>query len=234
MIISFFMRVFYYIIHIMIITYHGHSSFKLKGGEGTVVTDPFHEYVGFEFPNASGDVVTVSHDHQDHNQASVVKGTARSDKPFVIDTPGEYEVGGVSVFGVSTFHDDTQGAERGPNTIFTVLMDDLRVCHLGDLGHELTPEQVSKIGLVDILLCPVGGVFTIDPKTAVRVIKTLEPSIVIPMHYQTASHDKKVFGELASVDEFLKEYGVEAQAEEKLRIERSKLPEETEVVVLQR
>ena len=218
----------------MIITYHGHSSFKLKGKDGTVVTDPFHSYIGFDFLSASADIVTTSHDHKDHSQVKQVSKTARRDKPFIIDTPGEYEVGGVSVFGVKTWHDQTQGAERGENIAFTVLLDDMRVCHLGDLGHELTPQQIAKIGAVDILFCPVGGVFTIDPKTAVTVIQALEPSIVIPMHYKTPAHDEKVFGEMSTLEEFLKEYGVEVEAEEKLNIDRSRLPDETEVVVLRR
>ncbi len=218
----------------MIITYYGHSSFKLKGKDGVVITDPFYSYIGFDFPNASADIVTVSHNHKDHNQVNRVSKTARRDKPFIITTPGEYEVGGISIFGVKTFHDQTEGAERGVNSVFTILLDDMRVCHLGDLGHELTPEQAIKIGAVDILLCPVGGVFTIDPKTAVKVIKTLEPSIVIPMHYKTPAHDEKIFGEMSTLEEFLKEYGVEVEAEEKLNIDRARLPAETEVVVLQR
>jgi len=218
----------------MIITYHGHSSFKLKGKDGSVVTDPFHSYVGFDFPKVSADIVTTSHPHEDHNQVGKVGKTARRDKPFIINAPGEYEVGGISVFGVKTFHDQTQGAERGTNIVFTVLLDDLRVCHLGDLGHELSPEQITKIGSVDVLLCPVGGVFTIDPKVAVKTIKALEPSIVIPMHYKTPAHDEKVFGEMSTLEEFLKEYGVEVEAEEKLNVDRSRLPEETEVVVLRR
>ncbi|MBU0578445.1 MBL fold metallo-hydrolase [Patescibacteria group bacterium] len=218
----------------MIITYHGHSSFKLKGKDGTVITDPYHSYVGFEFPTVSADIVTVSHDHQDHNQVSLVSGTARRKNPFIIDTPGEYEVGGISVFGVETYHDQSNGAKRGLNTVFTIFFDEMRICHLGDLGHELTLEQMTQIGRVDILFCPVGGVFTIGPKIAVKVIKALEPSIVIPMHFKTTSHDEKIFGELATVDEFLKEYGVEVQTEEKLNIDRNRLPEETEIVVLRR
>jgi len=218
----------------MIITYHGHSSFKLKGKDGSVVTDPFHSYVGFDFPKASADIITISHDHEDHNQVGRVGKTVRRDKPFIITTPGEYEVGGISVFGVKTFHDQIEGAERGTNIVFTILLDDLRVCHLGDLGHELSPEQITKIGSVDVLLCPVGGVFTIDPKTAVKTIKALEPSIVIPMHYKTSAHDEKVFGEMSTLEEFLKEYGVEVEAEEKLNVDKSRLPEETEVVVLRR
>ncbi len=218
----------------MIITYNGHSSFKLKGKAGTVVTDPFHSYIGIEMPKVSADLVTISHDHKDHNYVDAVSATARRDRPFVIDSPGEYEVAGISVFGVQTYHDDQQGAERGTNIIYTILLDDLRVCHLGDLGHELTPEQIDEIGDVDILLCPVGGVYTIGPKAAINVIKTLEPSMVIPMHYQTSALDENTFGELATLEEFLKEYGVEVEPDDKLNIDRSNLPEETEVVVLRR
>lgn len=218
----------------MIITYHGHSSFKLRGKIGTVITDPFSSEIGFEFPNVSGDVVTISHDHEDHNQAALVSGTARRKEPFVIDMPGEYEVGDISIFGVRAYHDGQTGEERGSNNIFTTFLDGLRICHLGDLGHELEPELVSQIGLVDILLCPVGGIYTVGPKKAIKVIKALEPSLVVPMHYKTPLHNEKTFGELATVNDFLNEYGVEVEPEEKLNISSSKLPEETEIVVLER
>lgn len=216
----------------MEITYHGHSCFKLKGGAGTVITDPYQDYVGFSLPNLSADVVTSSHDHPDHNAVDKIRATARRERPFIIDHNGEYEVAGISVFGAKTYHDATQGAERGQNTVFTVLLDDIRVCHLGDLGHELTSAQLSEIGAVDVVLCPVGGVFTIDPKTAVKVIHALEPGIVIPMHYKTPGHDQKVFGELNTLDEFLNAYGAEVTPTDKLRLEKNKLPEETELVVL--
>lgn len=218
----------------MTITYQGHASFKLKGKTGVLVTDPYADQVGFSFPRVSADVVTVSHSHQDHNAVNKVEATSRRDKPFVIDTLGEYEVGGISVFGVETYHDATEGAERGINFCFTILIDDIRVCHLGDLGHQLNSKLVSQIGAVDVLLCPVGGVYTIDPKKAVSVIKALEPSIVIPMHYRTPAHDSEMFGELSTVDDFLKEMGVEAKTEDKLQLEKIRLPEETEVIVLQR
>lgn len=218
----------------MNITYLGHSCFKLKGKVGTVVTDPFHSYVGFNLPAVSADIVTISHSHQDHNQVQSVSSSSRRSRPFVIDMAGEYEVGGISVFGTKTYHDSAQGIERGENIAYVIYLDGLRVCHLGDLGHELTVEQRAEIGAVDVLLCPVGGVFTIDPKTAVAVIKSLEPSIVIPMHYKTPLHDEKVFGELATLHDFLVEYGVEVKAEDKLLVEKGRLPEETEVVVLER
>lgn len=217
----------------MIITYHGHACFKLKGKRGTIVTDPYNDSIGLSLPRLSADIVTVSHDHDDHSASSKVTASSRRDRAFVIDQPGEYEVAGISVFGVRSYHDDVGGAERGENNIFTSLLDEIRVCHLGDLGHELTQEQLDSIGSVDILLCPVGGHYTIDPATAVKVIRALEPSIAIPMHYRTAQHDAGIFGEAAELDAFLKEYGVEPERQAKLDIELSRLPEETQLVVLE-
>lgn len=218
----------------MTITYLGHSAFKIKGKRGTVVTDPFDQYVGFSLPSTSADMVIISHDHPDHAARSAVSGTARREKPFIIDQPGEYEIGGISVFGVPSFHDESKGSERGKNTIFTLYLDEMRVCHLGDLGHELTADLVEQIGPVDILLCPVGGVYSLDPEKAVKVVRSLEPSIVIPMHFKTAEHDQTVFGEMQPVEAFLQAMSVEVKPEAKLDIEKSSLPEETEVVVLVR
>lgn len=215
----------------MDITYYGHSCFKLSGKAGTVVTDPFGEYVGLPVPKLSADVVTVSHQHPDHNASTKIGGTTRREKPFLIVESGEYEVGGISVFGVVTYHDTVQGAERGRNIVFTILIDGVSVCHLGDLGHEMTPEQLSAIGEVDVVLCPVGGVYTIDPQLAVKTINTLEPSYVIPMHYRTPAHDPKVFGDLKTLQDFLQEYGASPEPVTKLSVEKSRLPEETELVV---
>lgn len=197
------------------------------------MTDPYENSIGLTLPSVSGDMVTVSHDHHDHNAVAKVKGTARREKPFIINKPGEYEVGGISVFGVPSFHDNSKGTERGPNTIFTILLDDLRICHLGDLGHEITADMQEDIGSVDILLCPVGGVYTINSVQAVKAIRALEPSIVIPMHYKTDLHDEKLFSEVETVAQFVKEYGVEVVPVAKLDVEKADLPEETEVVVLQ-
>lgn len=216
----------------MEISYYGHSCFKLKGSAGTVLTDPFEASVGFALPTVSADLVTVSHQHSDHSAAKLVSGTARRDKPFVIDQAGEYEVGGISVFGVSTFHDPTGGVERGRNLVFTILIDGIRVCHLGDLGHELTQDQLSEIGSVDVAIVPVGGTFTIDPSLATKTIHMLEPAIAIPMHYNTPAHDQKVYGELATIADFLQAFGSETKPVGKLTLEASRLPEETELVVL--
>ena len=216
----------------MEITYLGHSAFKLKGKNGTVVTDPYDEQVGLSFPNVSADIITVSHDHGDHNAVGRAKGTARRVEPFVIAFPGEYEVGGISVFGVKTFHDDKKGEERGLNNVFTILIDDVRICHLGDLGHDLTASLVEEIGQVDVLLCPVGGHFTIDAKHAMSVIQQIEPSYIIPMHYKTENHNEEMFSNVQPLEAFLKEYGVHPVPQAKLVVEKLKLPEETELVVL--
>ncbi len=197
-----------------------------------VVTDPYHQAVGFTLPQLSADIVTVSHQHPDHNESGKIKGTSRRSKPFVVEAAGEYEVGGISVFGVQVFHDASGGVERGQSVIFTIMLDGVRVCHLGDLGHELTQEQIGAIGSVDVLLCPVGGVFTIAPEQAVTVIKALEPGIVIPMHYRTPEHDSKVYGELNTLEDFSKAYGGEIKPESKISVEANRLPEETELVTL--
>lgn len=216
----------------MDISYLGHAGFKLKGAGVSVVMDPFGSSVGFEFSRTSADVVTVSHGHEDHNNVSAVSGTARRKKPFLIDKPGEYEVGGVSVFGISTYHDDQKGKERGKNIVFSVMLEEVTVAHLGDLGHELSDRQVAELNGVDVLLCPVGGHYTIGPKVAMKVIAAVEPSVLVPMHYRTGKHDKKVFSQVAPLEEFLKEFGGEAKKQEKLSITRASMPEEMELVVL--
>lgn len=216
----------------MEITYFGHSCFRLKGKLGTVVTDPYAKYTGLNLPSLSADIITVSHQHPDHSAISQVTGTTRRPKPFIVSEPGEYEVGGVSVFGVPTYHDNQQGQERGSNTVFTVFIDELRVCHLGDLGHDLTSEQLAEIDQVDVLLCPVGGHFTIDPEQAMKVINALEPSYVIPMHFKTDKHSEN-FADLKTLPDFLKIYGMSPTPVKKLSVEKNRLPEETELVVLE-
>ena len=216
----------------MLITYHGHSTFKLKGKKGSVVTDPFGDSVGFSMPRLSADIVTVSHDHPDHNAVEKISASSRRRTPFVISRPGEYELGGISVFGTSAWHDDAQGAERGANYIFTALVDGVRICHLGDLGHELTVEQLEAIGSVDVLLVPVGGVFSADPTLAIKAIRAIEPGIAIPMHFKTDRHEQSVFGELKTLQDFLKEYGVDPSPMTKIEIELGSIPEETEIIVL--
>jgi L-ascorbate metabolism protein UlaG (beta-lactamase superfamily) len=216
----------------MEITYYNHSSFKLRGKNGTVITDPYQNSIGMSLPSLSADIVTTSHGHDDHNAVEKISGTARRAKPFIVSDPGEYEVGGISVFGVPTFHDAEKGEQRGTNTVYNILIDDIIVCHLGDLGHELTTEQLEAIGEVHVLLVPVGGFYTIDPKTAIKVIQQIEPFYVIPMHYRSEKHSE-MFKDVATLADFLKEYGASPTAQPKLNVEKNKLPEETELVVLE-
>lgn len=219
----------------MDIQYVGHSCFRLRGKEGLVITDPFNSSVGFSMPTLRADVVTVSHDHPDHNNFSVIKDTASRKKPFIIDKPGEYEVQGISVYGYPSFHDSQQGQERGKNVMYSIFVDDVHVLHLGDLGHTLDEKNIQEIPDIDVLLIPVGGVYTIDPQQAIEVINLLEPAYVIPMHYRTNQHDKKTFGELATVEEFMKKVGKQAKEQDKLTLSGPKSGDdaETQYVILE-
>lgn len=217
----------------MDITYLGHASFKLRGKQASVVCDPFASSIGFGMPRVSSDIVTVSHAHEDHNNVSSVSGSVRRGEPFVISAPGEYEVSGISIFGTRTFHDNQKGAERGLNSVYVIHVDEISICHLGDLGCVFGDSQVEKIGEVDVLLVPIGGVYTIGPKEAIEVINQLQPSIAIPMHYRTKKHNPRMFGELDDIDAFLSEGGYDqAQRVKKLTLTKASLPEEFEVIVL--
>lgn len=213
----------------MIITWFGQACFKIQDKTGTdnivVATDPFTKEYGLKVPNFEANVVTVSHtQHDDHNNVSALRG-----EPFVIDTPGEYDVQGVSVNGVTSFHDDKNGAERGENTIYRITLDDITVTHLGDLGHELSPEQLEAVAGTDVLLIPVGGTYTIDAKQAVKVVTQIEPRIILPMHYKIDGLKLDIDG----VDKFVKEMGIKPTEEDKLKIAKKDLPQDDmELVIL--
>lgn len=214
----------------MDITYLGHSSFRLKGKNATVVTDPYAlEKVGIKYPkHVAADIVTVSHGHPDHNAIHQIEGT-----PYVIEGPGEYEVKGVGVIGTSTFHDEEKGAKRGKNTVYRIEMDGISIVHLGDLGHTLSSEEVDALDGVDVLMVPVGGVYTIHAAAAVSVVNEIEPSIVIPMHYKRDDMVGDTFKDLTPLSVFLKEIGKEdVVAQPKLSITKDKIPEQMQVVVL--
>jgi L-ascorbate metabolism protein UlaG (beta-lactamase superfamily) len=216
----------------MDITYLGHSSFKLKGKQGTVVTDPFDSSVGFSMPSTSADIVSISHQHPDHNSKNAVSGTARREKPWITDTAGEYEVAGISLFGYKTFHDDAEGKERGANTVYSIVLDGINVVHLGDLGHDLSDDFIEKLGDVHVLLCPVGGVFTINPNQAAEIIQAIEPYYVIPMHYKTPKHSEQ-YKDMKTLEEFEKVFGVHVDPVKSLTVAATSLPEQTTLVVLE-
>lgn len=214
----------------MDITPLGHASFRIRGKVATVVTDPYDSAsVGLKFPkHVEADLVTVSHAHEDHSSVAQVEGS-----PFVIQGAGEYEVKGVGVVGISTFHDGEKGATRGKNTIYRIEIDGVSIVHLGDLGHILSTTEIDVLDGVNILMVPVGGVYSLDPTQAVAVVQEIEPLIVIPMHYGRPELNQKVFSGLSPVSVFLKEIGKEAALQPKLTITRDKLPAEMQVVILE-
>lgn len=212
----------------MIITWLGHSCFKIQdknNSDGvTLVTDPFDKSLGLKVPNIEADIVTVSHDHVDHSNVSALRGT-----PYIIDSAGEYDIKGVLVEGINSYHDEKSGAERGRNIIYRIEVEGISICHLGDLGHVLDNKQLERLGGIDILLIPVGGKYTLDAAKAVEVISQIEPRIVIPMHYKTEGLKL----EIDPLDKFVKELGLEPTHEEKLKISKKELPaEDMELVIL--
>ncbi len=215
----------------MQIIWKGHSCFQVlvaraKQEQVKIVIDPYDESVGFRVPAMEADILLITHDHKDHSNAKAVKGD-----PFLISNPGEYEVKGVFIRGISSFHDDTNGDARGHNTIYTVEAEDIRICHLGDLGQkELTPRQLEEIGNVHIACVPVGGEYTIGPQEASKIVRQIDPRIVIPMHYALAKNPLKLGG----VEEFLKAMGVrQSEPQAKLIVKAKDLEgEDTQVVVL--
>lgn len=213
------------------IQYLGHSCFRLRGRDGIVLTDPYDRSVGRDLGRPTAHIVTISHHHPDHDNVGAVR-PAR-DRVVVIDGPGEYEIGGILITGVRTFHDKRKGAELGRNTVYVIHLDDIVFCHLGDLAHELTAQQLEEIGSVDVLFVPVGGGETIGPAEATSVISQIEPRIVIPMHYATEGQSAM---DLAPLDRFLHELGVKEYApEERLSLNAGNLPgddEQTRIVVM--
>ena len=199
----------------MDVTWHGQSCFRLRGRNATAVTDPFSPSIGIKLPKLEADVVTVSHGHPGHAHVEAVV----TKDVFVVDGPGEYEVKGITVFGIRAFHDALEGAQDGGNTIYVLEVDEIRICHLGDLGHPLDDETVEAIGTpVDVLLVPVGGGKALAAEKAAEVVRTIEPRWVVPMHYRIPG----VKLELEGVETFLKEMGVtEAVPQSKLVVQYS-------------
>ncbi len=180
----------------MKIKWLGHAAFLITSDNGTkIITDPYETSEGLKYGeiNETADIVTVSHDHGDHNNTGAVKGNPR----VVRDSA---EVKGILFKAITTAHDDKGGSERGKNTVFCFQVDGVRMVHLGDLGHLLTDNQVVEVGKVHVLLVPVGGYFTIDARTAWEVCEQVRTRVIIPMHYK---NDKCAFP-IGGVDEFIK------------------------------
>ena len=215
----------------MIIEWFGHSSFLIISNSGTkIITDPyepgaFDGAINYAPINISPDIVTVSHDHSDHGY---IEGFQNDFS--VVAQPGSRNIKGIEFKGVQSYHDQQLGSLRGKNTMFLMSVDHFRICHLGDLGHELSSSEVEQIGDVDILLIPVGGYYTIGPKEADRVIERLNPRLVIPMHYATDKTNMPI----APVENFLEgKENVKRFNSSGLEIDtREQLPDQREIVVL--
>jgi L-ascorbate metabolism protein UlaG (beta-lactamase superfamily) len=212
----------------MIIKWLGHSCFLIISQEGLkVITDPYVVGGGINYSpiNEAADIVLMSHNHADHNNISAVRGS-----PETIKGNGIKSAKGIQFRGIATYHDTSQGRQRGPNTVFCFSLDGMNLCHLGDLGHVLTREQIEQIGAVDILFIPVGGIYTIDAANASQVCEQLKPKVVIPMHFKTSKCDYPI----ATVEDFLKgKRNVRKIDSSKMEFKLEELPASTDIVVLE-
>ena len=206
----------------------GHSCFLITSKGGVrIITDPYAVGGGINYSpiKETADVVVVSHVHSDHSNVSAVQG-----KPEVVKGSGTKTAKGIQFRGIASYHDASQGEQRGPNTVFCFTIDDIKLCHLGDLGHVLSPGQVNEIGAVDILFVPVGSPYTIDASVASRVCEQLKPKVVIPMHFKTP----RCAYPIAGVEDFLKgKKNVRKVGGSEVDFERERLPAATEIVLLQ-
>jgi len=207
------------------VEWFGQAAFLLTSEAGLrIITDPYDPVIGYGEIAEEADVATVSHEHRDHNYVAGLKGS-----PQAVKETGLHEAKGIQFKGTATFHDKSQGSERGSNTIFCFSLDGIRVCHLGDLGHPLSAEQIAEIGQVEVLLTPVGGGPTINAAEATELINKLRPQVVIPMHFRT----EKAALRFAAVDDFLADKkGVTRLDSSTYKVKKENLPEETQIVVL--
>jgi L-ascorbate metabolism protein UlaG (beta-lactamase superfamily) len=206
------------------ITWLGHSCFRIRGSQAVVITDPFPPDIGYTLGKQKADIVTVSHPHPSHSYAEGI-----AEGYHLVQSPGEYEISGVLILGLSTYHDAVKGQSKGKNTVYLMELDGVTVCHLGDIGHVLSDDDIEEMGNIDILLVPVGGVSTINASMAAETVRKVEPRVVIPMHYK----DDKSKRDLEPVDNFLKEMGQTAvEPRPRFTASRTNLPLALQVVVL--
>ena len=214
----------------MKIKWYGHAAFLITSDQGVkIITDPYE-------PGAFGgqlsygkildqvDFVLTSHDHADHNYIKDLPGS-----PRIISGVAAKTIKGISIKGIATFHDPSKGSERGTNTVFTLNVDGVQVCHLGDLGHVPGQKELAEIGPVDLLMTPVGGFYTIDAKEATQVADLIKPKVLIPMHFKT----EKCGFPIAPVEDFLKgKARVKSLGASEISFDKSTLPQQMEIVLL--
>ncbi len=199
----------------MTISWLGHACFRFESKDISFLIDPFSKDTGLRPPRIHDQIIAVTHEHYDHNAYGDGEGA------FLVQGPGEYEKSGVYIHGINSYHDNVDGAERGMNTIYIVTMEEMRLCHLGDLGQQkLTSEQVEEIGNVDILFVPIGGNYTINSEEAVAIIGLIEPKIIIPMHYKVPDLTIDIDGP----EKFIKALGLTPEKVDTFKIQKKNLP----------
>jgi L-ascorbate metabolism protein UlaG (beta-lactamase superfamily) len=205
----------------------GHSSFLITSEKGTkIITDPYatNEKLRYGEIKESADIVTVSHDHFDHGNVSAIGG-----KPQIYRGPAPAEIKGVKFHSVQVFHDTNQGKDRGKNVIVCMEVDGVKLCHLGDLGHQLSDSEAAQIGSVDVLFSPVGGFYTITADVATEVVNKIKPKAVIPMHFKNERNDFPIAG----VEDFVKgKKNVSKKDSSEIEFKADKLPAQTQIIVL--
>jgi L-ascorbate metabolism protein UlaG (beta-lactamase superfamily) len=215
----------------MKIKWYGHSAFLVTSDQGVkIIIDPYESgayggQLSYGKIKDQADIVLISHDHADHNDTKSLPGS-----PEIVKGSGSKTVKGISIKGISTYHDPSKGSERGANTIFTFSIDGIKICHLGDLGHILSEKELAEIGSVDILLIPVGGYYTIDAKEATRVAEQIKSKVLIPMHFKT----EKCGFPIAPVEDFLKgKSNPKRPKASEVAFEKTTLPQQMEILVLE-
>lgn len=215
----------------MKIKWYGHAAFLVTTDQGIkIIFDPYESgayggQLAYGKIKDEADIVLTSHDHADHNDTKSLPGS-----PQIVKGSGSKTVKGISIKGIPTYHDPSKGKERGENTIFVLTVDEMKLCHLGDLGHRLSEKELSEIGSVDILLLPVGGFFTIDAKEATEVARQINPKVVIPMHFKTP----KCGFPISPVEDFLKgKTNIKRPGTNEVSFEKKTLPSQMEIVVLE-
>ena len=214
----------------MKVKWYGHAAFLITSDNGTkIILDPYESgayggQLSYGKIQDEADLVLTSHEHADHNDTKSLPGS-----PQIIKGSGTKTIKGISIKGIPTFHDPSKGSERGENTIFVLTVDEMKVCHLGDLGHILSEKELHEIGSVDILMIPVGGYFTIDAKEATRVAEQIKPRVLIPMHFKTS----KCGFPIAPVDDFLKgKTDFKKAGTSEVSFNKQSLPQKMEIIVM--
>jgi len=206
------------------ITFYGHALFVIESIEGTKIgIDPYDQQIKTSLPDVRADIVVSSHDHFDHNNISLFRG-----KPRLVDAPISINMDDIEFEGISSYHDEKNGAVRGSNIIFKFDVDGIKFAHLGDLGHMLDKDQAGQLKDIDIMMVPVGGTYTIDSVTALDIIKKVKPKVVIPMHYK--EEDTKL--DVDPLESFTSKVKDHKEMGHSIKVSRETLPQKTEIWVL--